>query len=771
MCVGTQFTLTAIPTNLSSYVWSSGQTSSQVIFNVTNSTTVYVTATATNGCKDIRWYNIYTQNPEPDFSFATSCQGDPVVFTNLTSCNPPSVSAWLWNFGDGTTSTAFQPTHTFQGNQTSYNVTLTVTDINGIHHSVSKTVTLLPAPVVSTITGLNNNCDGNTITYSVPAIYSSYLWSIVPANAGTIISGAGTNQVIIEWDPITLPFAPNHATVYVTVTNVQACEAVFEKQVFNCCPCPINSIAYNGGVISTPVQHNLQTICVNDHLIVEDILEFIQCIVYLGPDAVIEARNGGSVSIRSSTVSQYCEYMWQSIKATDDQSSILVVGSTIQDGQIAIQSEMGASLDLHSNTFQNNYIAIKVNDHLPSGGTPIPNISIKQSTITTTGTHLLPYQPYLWQTAYAGVLIDKVNQVTIGQSASPYNRMKFSYMRFGIKITDAYVKVKGCEFENIEIDANAVNTRIANQGAIHAMNKYVSYPNQPQKMLEVGSSTIDEECVISNGKIGIFAENCKVTIRGAGSSNRNQFSAMSDYAIKLINPIEGSLVSDNHIVQSRLGIWAANLLQGNPSRPFGYITIADNMIDDGKFGIWSQNFSTYNFNRQIRIQDNQISLNSSINDVYGIRVDACNGINVSGNVISRGANDPTLDDVVTKKGIWLARTKHAAIYDNIIFRMGSGIYGNGDMINTQFFCNTFTYCWNPFFFGHFSVITNQGRAATPTKPGWITHNMFSSPLDDKLAGSLNHIYDPNYSPRNGTMMAMQPKNLFQRQSMPPLSIM
>jgi hypothetical protein len=383
-------------------------------------------------------------------------------------------------------------------------------------------------------------------------------------------------------------------------------------------------------------------------------------------------------------------------------------------------------------------VAIKIADYLPTGGSPLPSVSVTKSTITTTGNHELQYQPHFEQPVYAGVMLDKVNQVTIGENCTYINnRLKFSYMQFGIKITDAYVKVKGCEFDHIEYNTTAVNSRIATCGAIHAMNKYVAFANQPQKMLEVGSPTAGDECVFANGKIGIFAENCKVTIRGTGTVNRNQFSTMTEYAIKLINPIEGSLVSENHINQSRLGIWAANILQGNPSRPYGYITISENKIDNGKFGIWAQNFSTYNKIRQIRVQSNEINLNPVIDDVYGIRVDACNGINLSKNLITRGSNDPTSNDVVSKKGIWLARTKQAAIYDNIIYRMGSGIYGNGDMINTQFYCNAFTSCWHSFYFGDYSVITNQGYTGTPSKLGWVTNNVFYNPLGDKLAGSLN----------------------------------
>src|SRR5699024_9027663 len=52
-----------------------------------------------------------------------------VPFVDL-SRSPADVTGWLWDFGDGTTSTEPYPRHTFPGPGT-YDVTLTVTDSAG----------------------------------------------------------------------------------------------------------------------------------------------------------------------------------------------------------------------------------------------------------------------------------------------------------------------------------------------------------------------------------------------------------------------------------------------------------------------------------------------------------------------------------------------------------------------------------------------------------------------------------------------------------------
>jgi PKD repeat protein len=56
------------------------------------------------------------------------------------------VTAWIWDFGDTSGSVAIQnPSYTYVA-EGSYEVTLTVTHINGESGTVTKTVTVPPVP-------------------------------------------------------------------------------------------------------------------------------------------------------------------------------------------------------------------------------------------------------------------------------------------------------------------------------------------------------------------------------------------------------------------------------------------------------------------------------------------------------------------------------------------------------------------------------------------------------------------------------------------------
>jgi PKD repeat protein len=51
------------------------------------------------------------------------------------------------------------------------------------------------------ITGDSVVCANETVTYSVPNIVGeTYNWTVTPANAGSVVSGQGTNQVTVQWN-------------------------------------------------------------------------------------------------------------------------------------------------------------------------------------------------------------------------------------------------------------------------------------------------------------------------------------------------------------------------------------------------------------------------------------------------------------------------------------------------------------------------------------------------------------------------------------------
>lgn len=78
------------------------------------------------------------KNLTPDFTFVrTACLQD--SFTDITATLSKGIQSWYWTFGDGGTSTAKNPTHTYASFGT-YTVKLVVTDSLGEKDSISKSV-------------------------------------------------------------------------------------------------------------------------------------------------------------------------------------------------------------------------------------------------------------------------------------------------------------------------------------------------------------------------------------------------------------------------------------------------------------------------------------------------------------------------------------------------------------------------------------------------------------------------------------------------------
>jgi serine protease len=79
----------------------------------------------------------------PRARFVPSVEADQVSFADQSDdpgCDQGAVVSWAWDFGDGETSTEQTPTHRYQTAST-YQVTLTVTDNDGLTSSVSQAVT------------------------------------------------------------------------------------------------------------------------------------------------------------------------------------------------------------------------------------------------------------------------------------------------------------------------------------------------------------------------------------------------------------------------------------------------------------------------------------------------------------------------------------------------------------------------------------------------------------------------------------------------------
>ena len=117
------------------------------IYNTIGVYQVSLTVTTSNGCSSTVTKSITIGDaPYVDFGYDKRCQNADIQFSPASGVNTSNVALWNWSFGDGTTSSEQNPQHSYSsaGN---YNVSLTITNINGCTNTVSHGISILAAPI------------------------------------------------------------------------------------------------------------------------------------------------------------------------------------------------------------------------------------------------------------------------------------------------------------------------------------------------------------------------------------------------------------------------------------------------------------------------------------------------------------------------------------------------------------------------------------------------------------------------------------------------
>lgn len=113
--------------------------------------------------------NVVNSDFAADFTYTIN--GLTVSFTDTSTCNGCDIVSWLWDFGDGFTSTEKNPVHTYSLGNCSYPVKLTVTNNYGESVSITKDIIFEKSiTVVEPMNEYYNYGDPITIVYSTVCI-------------------------------------------------------------------------------------------------------------------------------------------------------------------------------------------------------------------------------------------------------------------------------------------------------------------------------------------------------------------------------------------------------------------------------------------------------------------------------------------------------------------------------------------------------------------------------------------------------------------------
>jgi PKD repeat protein len=219
-------------------------------FNDTGTFTVTLVTHDTAGC------SAYYELPEkvkihstPVAAFSVSstmaCSGAAVLFTNTSQ----QAQSFLWNFGDGFTSTDFNPMHTYSL-PGAYYPSLTVSTQFGCTDSIqaSSPIVILATPQISANSSTTEGCS---------PLIATFTSNVAFADSPTWFWNFGNGNTSSQQNPTALYIAPGNYSITLTVTNANGCASTIvlpNIEVHDSLPPPESKILSVSVVSNTSVE-------------------------------------------------------------------------------------------------------------------------------------------------------------------------------------------------------------------------------------------------------------------------------------------------------------------------------------------------------------------------------------------------------------------------------------------------------------------------------------------------------------------------------------
>ena len=251
---------------ITSWIWNYGDGITETL-SAPPFTHLYITAGSYNvtlktidavGCSDstLNTHNIIISQPVAGFnrSDTISCPGRTISFTN-TSTGP--TLTYLWNFGDGNTSTVTSPTHVYTI-EAIYTVSLKITDLYGCQDIINKNVQIAPPHASFTVSDTLSTC---------PPLIATFTNTSVNGFAGTWDFGDGSTSNAAS--PVHIYNNPGTymAKLYIAGPGSNCFDSVFQRITISG---PTGTFTYTPLVGCSPLTVNFSASAINNQSFIWD---------------------------------------------------------------------------------------------------------------------------------------------------------------------------------------------------------------------------------------------------------------------------------------------------------------------------------------------------------------------------------------------------------------------------------------------------------------------------------------------------------------------
>ena len=230
----------SIPLPITNWLWDFGDGNNALVQNPTHSYAqagnyqVQLIVGVSNNCTDTINYTIHTSNIAANFNYTQSCNSNLIAFADSSIALGASVVDVIWDFGDGNTSTSFNPSYLY--NDTGTYIVQLIAQSEYCSDTISKTIRMQH---LQSNFNYVYNCQNLSTTFTEASSFAGYapnqwIWNFGDGNTSSLQNPVHTyNDTGIY--TIQLIVATNGSCIDSIVQNISIYNVVADFNVTNAC--------------------------------------------------------------------------------------------------------------------------------------------------------------------------------------------------------------------------------------------------------------------------------------------------------------------------------------------------------------------------------------------------------------------------------------------------------------------------------------------------------------------------------------------------------